>query len=59
MCSWNKKAGEYQISDSSWTAEVTDLDEYVFVVRHRTGKINTHRGKYVVKLIGQTIKAKK
>ena len=37
--SWDASASKYKVVDSTVLPEaVTDLDEYVFVVRARTGK---------------------
>jgi hypothetical protein len=38
MRSWDSKAYEYKIVDSVPSPDVSELDEYVFVVRKRVGK---------------------
>jgi hypothetical protein len=36
--SWDSKAYKYKIVESTPTVEVTELDEYVFIVRTRIGE---------------------
>lgn len=38
LCSWSDKAYAYKIVDSQRSPDVSDLDEYVIVVRTRIGK---------------------
>ena len=38
MHSWDSKTYQYKIVESTPIAEVTELDEYVFVVRTRIGE---------------------